>query len=319
VSENALKALNNNVVPATIPLTPNGSQGNWADEWARYMANSDCNFTFSGVQNVYTYAIDVGPADTLGGQGPGWTALMKSMSVGFGKGKYFPVANNAPDTGSQIEAALAAIFQEVQAVNSVFASTTLPVSVNVRGTNLNQVYIGVFRPDQTKNPRWFGNLKLYKLGVNTATSTLFLADAVGGAAENASTGFISGNAQSFWTSSSSFWSYRDPTQNGVGGNSDMPDGDLVEKGGAAQRIRVAFPTSQTTRNVYTCTSGTGLCAPGDLLSASLFNTANTDITAADMSAYTTYPVTSLSSSARPPPRSSQPRLRVPVRSPTATS
>jgi len=59
--------------------------------------------------------------------------------------------------------------------------------------------------------------------VNTATSTLFLADAVGGAAENASTGFISGNAQSFWTSSSSFWSYRDPTQNGVGGNSDMPD------------------------------------------------------------------------------------------------
>jgi len=176
VSENALKALNNNVVPATIPLTPNGSQGNWADEWARYMANSDCNFTLSGVQNVYTYAIDVGPADTLGGQGPGWTALMKSMSVGFGKGKYFPVANNAPDTGSQIEAALAAIFQEVQAVNSVFASTTLPVSVNVRGTNLNQVYIGMFRPDADAKPLWYGNLKRYKIGNFSGSFSLLTKD-----------------------------------------------------------------------------------------------------------------------------------------------
>jgi hypothetical protein len=32
-------------------------------------------------------------------------------------------------------------------VNSVFASSTLPVSVNVRGAFLNQVYMGVFRPD----------------------------------------------------------------------------------------------------------------------------------------------------------------------------
>ena len=34
--------------------------------------------------------------------------------------------------------------------------------MNVRGTNLNQVYIGVFRPDANKSPRWLGNLKLYQ-------------------------------------------------------------------------------------------------------------------------------------------------------------
>src|SRR6185436_8164893 len=117
--------------------------------------------------------------------------------------------------GSAIIDALNAIFTEVQAVNSVFASTTLPVSVNVRGTNLNQVYIGVFRPDENKAPRWLGNLKLYKLGVDSATQNLFLADANGRPAENASTGFISSNATSFWTTDSCFWQFRgtDPNSN----------------------------------------------------------------------------------------------------------
>ena len=40
------------------------------------------------------------------------------------------------------------IFSEIQAVNSVFASVSLPVSVNTEGTFLNQVYIGMFRPDE---------------------------------------------------------------------------------------------------------------------------------------------------------------------------
>src|SRR6185436_11591611 len=113
-------------------------------------------------------------------QGPSTTALFKSMA-GQGKGKYFGVnggdAQNVVDVINQI-------FAEVQAVNSVFASSTLPVSVNVRGTNLNQVYIGVFRPDANKEPRWLGNLKMYKLGVENATGQLFLADAAGAPAAN---------------------------------------------------------------------------------------------------------------------------------------
>ena len=53
---------------------------------------------------------------------------------------------------------------------------TLPVSVNVRGTNLNQLYIGVFRPDANDKPRWFGNLKAYQLKRDSATNTVFTVD-----------------------------------------------------------------------------------------------------------------------------------------------
>ena len=58
------------------------------------------------------------------------------------------------------------IFNEIQAVNSVFASASLPVSVNARGTYLNQVYMGMFRPDADASPRWRGNLKQYKFGLD---------------------------------------------------------------------------------------------------------------------------------------------------------
>ena len=101
-------------------------------------------------------------------------------------------------------------------MNSVFASVALPVSVNVRGTNLNQVYIGQFRPDVAKSPRWFGNLKMYKIGQD-ASGDAFLVDVDGNRAENAATGFISPNAKSFWTTGSTFWNHRAADENGTGG------------------------------------------------------------------------------------------------------
>ncbi len=288
--------------PGTIPITPNHEQGIWADEFAKFMANSDCNQSFAGVQNVITYTIDIVPGST--GNGPDHSALLKSMALN-GKGKYFPITDMS--SSAQLENALKSIFSEVQAVNSVFASTTLPVSVNVRGTNLNQVYIGVFRPDSNKAPRWLGNLKLYKLGVDSATQNLFLADATGLPAENASTGFISTTATSFWSVPSCYWQFRgtDPNSNATVPTtcdpatissaypywSDSPDGNLVEKGGAAQKQRTAFPSSNAARNLYTCVDGTGLCASGALLSDSPFNTGN--VTAADVGAYTTYGISTI--------------------------
>lgn len=279
--------------PTQIQLNPRGSEADWSDEYAEFMSNSDCNPTLDGVQNVYTYTIDILPTTKL--QELQHTALLKSMAA-KGKGKYFAVTDMT--TTSQFEGILKTIFQEVQAVNSVFASTTLPVSVNVRGTNLNQVYIGVFRPDAAKSPRWLGNLKLYRLGVDTSTepATLFLADAAGLAAENSSTGFITGSARSYWTEASTYWSYRDNALNGVGLTSDSPDGDLVEKGGAAQRLRLAYPTDQSGRSLYTCVNATltGNCAAGALLSATPFNSAN--VSAGEMGSFTTYSVGTLSAS-----------------------
>ncbi len=46
----------------------------------------------------------------------------------------------------------------------MFASVSLPVSVNTQGTYLNQVFVGMCTPDADAFPRWNGNLKQYKLG-----------------------------------------------------------------------------------------------------------------------------------------------------------
>ena len=299
-AQGMLSAIVGTSPPATIGISPSGEQGLWSDEYAKYMANGDCNPTLPGVQNVLTYTVDVMPKST--GQGPDHTAMLKSMAIN-GKGKYFPITD-ATNT-AELENAFKSIFAEVQSVNSVFASTTLPVSVNVRGTNLNQVYIGVFRPDENKAPRWLGNLKLYKLGVDTATQNLFLADAGGLPAENASTGFISTNATSFWSATSCFWQYRGADPNNPAAPpascpstpayaywSDKPDGNAVEKGGAAQKIRAAFPTSNAARKLYTCQDGSGnLCNPGDKLSSSPFIAAN--VAPVDVNAYLTYNIASL--------------------------
>ena len=160
----------------TIPISPSGSQDNVADEWARFMHNSNLG--------VVTYTVDVNKVTT--GQGPGWTALLKSMAS-VSTGKYFDVSSGVD--GSEISAALGDIFSEIQAVNSVFASVSLPVSVSTQGTYLNHIYVGMFRPDENAFPRWAGNLKQYKLGLNT-NNQLETEDANGNNAINSSTGFI---------------------------------------------------------------------------------------------------------------------------------
>ncbi len=264
--------------PDTIALNPSGQQGNWADEYARFMATSDVS-PLPGDQHITTYTVEIDPVSN--GQGPATTALFKSMAAN-GKGKYFAVDGG---DANNISTALNQIFQEIQAVNSVFASSTLPVSVNVRGTHLNQVYIGVFRPDASKAPHWFGNLKMYKLGLNAATSSLFLADANGLPAENPTSGFVAPTARSFWSEPSTFWSYRTATENGAGGVSDVADGELVEKGGVAQQLRIDYALSQVSRELFTCTDGSGgYCDTGDALSLSPFDTGNGDISMAALGA-----------------------------------
>ncbi len=270
----------------TISLTPNGEESNISDEWAQFLSTHDINSAQSGTQTVSTYTVDVDPVTT--GQGPSHTALLKSMA-NKGKGKYFSVSSST--SSASIADALNKIFTEIQAVNSVFASSTLPVSVNVRGTYLNQVYMGIFRPDGNSSPRWPGNLKQYQLGVIDGTNNLQLVDRTPLPVENASTGFITPTAKSFWTATSTFWdaSYY-PDAQGSGGTSDLPDGDIVEKGGAAQRLRSIYATSQTARNLYTCN---GTCTSNSLLSGTPFATSNTNITATSLGLTPVKSITSL--------------------------
>ncbi len=251
-----------------IPISPSGSQTNVADEWARFMRDSSKQIT------IYTLDID----KATNGQGPGWTALLKSMAS-VSSGKYFDVSSGV---SQNIVDALNTVLSEILAVNSVFASVSLPAASNAQSTFLNQVFIGMFRPDADALPRWPGNLKQYKLGL--VSGSLKLLDAAGSSAINANTGFITECARSFWTPSSvdTYWATQPQGDcNTVTGAdaSNYPDGPLVEKGGQGYVLR-----GSTTRTVKTCSATFASCT-------SLFDFATsastTAIPAASLGASTT--------------------------------
>jgi type IV pilus assembly protein PilY1 len=229
---------------------------NTADEWARFLNGTDVN-SLPGQQKIITYTIGVYAPQNINPDGSqvisntdqAMIKLLQSMAS-QGGGKYYAATDAA-----QVLQAILDILNEVQAVNSVFVSASLPVSVNTQGTFLNQVYMGMFRPDGSGSPRWLGNLKQYKIN-QAADGSLFLADTANAQAINPSTGFVSPNAKSFWTSDSAFWA-NNPSGT-TPSKSDLPDGEVVEKGGAAEQIRNAYATKQDDRRIYTCpTAGCG--------------------------------------------------------------
>lgn len=242
-----------------IPISPSGSQVNVADEWARFMKKS--------ANAITTYTVDIDKVTT--GQGPGWTALLKSMAS-VSSGKYFDVSSTT-GAGADIAKSLNQIFSEIQSVNSVFASVSLPVSVNTQGTYLNQVFVGMFRPDQDAFPRWSGNLKQYKIGyLNGALKLLDADDA--GAISSGGTGFIAECARSFWTPTAvdDYWEFKPQGSCLAVANADIsnyPDGNIVEKGAQAYRLRSVSTctgspetcTIATPRTVKTCSSVFASC------------------------------------------------------------
>jgi type IV pilus assembly protein PilY1 len=241
-------------------VVDSSDQKNWADEFARFMRGADVSGR-DGAQGIVTHGIAVTGASSDGNY-PNFI-----QGIANAGGGSFHSASNA----DVLVKALLEIFNEIQAVNSVFAAASLPVSVNARGTYLNQVYMGMFRPDADAKPRWRGNLKQYMFGLDSV-GNLSLVDANGTPAISASTGFISPNAVSFWTSPSTYWANQllgtPPT------GSDSADGEIVEKGAAAQRIRTSYATAQTARSVLTCVGCSGSAA------LQQFASSNTGVTAA---------------------------------------
>jgi Tfp pilus tip-associated adhesin PilY1 len=148
-----------------------------------------------GVQAITTHAVAVTGASSDGL----YPNFIKAMAT-QGGGQYYSASNV-----TQLTQYLTNIFNAIQAANSVFASASLPVSVNAQGTYKNQVFVGVFRPDGNGQPRWYGNLKQYKFTYDPTTNTLELGDVLGFPALNASTGFFMPTAVSAWTKSSTFW------------------------------------------------------------------------------------------------------------------
>ena len=274
----------------------------WGDEWARF------NYKNNG---IITYTITL-KSNT---DNPDYIRYMKNMAD-KGGGEAFVVESG--DVQGLVQALLR-IFNSIQAVNSVFAAASLPISVNAQGTFLNQIYFGMFRPDPSGLPRWAGNLKQYQFEVDKSGTVprLYMADTRVNASglhepaiNSARTGFFDPNAISFWTGKNTGASPDniDPTginpiysgakggffinaPSGAGDGFDLPDGEIVEKGGVAQRIRLenlvnnyaaTAGTSGNPRRLYTCSTGGSLstddCVPNSALSGTPFANSNDDIT-----------------------------------------
>lgn len=255
---------------AQITLSPGGSQSGAGDEWARFMATAS-------YPKIKTYTIDVDPSKT--GQGPGFTALLKSMAK-QGQGGYYAV-NSSTDNGSEIAQALKGALSEIQANNSVFASASLPVSVNTQGTFRNQVFIGMFRPDANLRPQWMGNLKQYKFKASVTNNqiNLNLVDADDVLAINADSGFLTPCARSFWTPSTAnmdaYWSFSPQgscLKIANSNQSNTPDGAIVEKGAAGFMLRAIDPSTRTVKT----------CDPASCTGLSNFDDANASITQAQL-------------------------------------
>ncbi|MCM5570622.1 PilC/PilY family type IV pilus protein [Burkholderiaceae bacterium FT117] len=232
-------------------LNRDKSDVRFGDEWAKFLYTTDVSDA-PGAQNVRLFTIDVfNKAQDLK-----QSALLKSMADQSGVGGYFTVGGDL----YALVSAFTNILTQIASVNSVFASASLPVSVNTQGTFLNQVFMGVFRPDANAQQRWQGNLKQYRFGLDGGT--MYLADSLGAVAVDAvNTGFIQNCAVSYWTSDSgTYW------ESITGMNlpsacetsalspwSDRPDGPMVERGGAAQRLRAL---GHAARNIRTCSNAT---------------------------------------------------------------
>ncbi|HEU4351596.1 MAG TPA: PilC/PilY family type IV pilus protein, partial [Burkholderiales bacterium] len=227
-----------------------------------------------GFQNVQVYTIDVFKDQ----QDQDQSALLFSMAK-YGGGRYFQAT-----TEEAILSALRQIMIEIQSVNTVFASASLPINATNRSQNENQVFIGMFRPDPGARPRWYGNLKRYQIAKFGQDFKLGDASSPPQEAVSVATGFIQPCAISFWTTDTtvfdnstapptdiSYWNFSSTAGSHLGTCttsttslfSDQPDGPQVEKGATAQVVRLGnlattSPDFLEHRTIYTCRNNSGV-------------------------------------------------------------
>lgn len=264
-TENAYES---SVVPplTALPATSSLKNGDtWTDEWTRFLYQSGAQVP-SGNNNgrIVTYILDAYNSQN----DAGYSASLQAAAI-QGGGRYYQVGSTQAVYNTLVD-----ILTQIQAVNSTFASASLPVNATNRAQNDNQVFIPMFRPDGNDQPRWMGNLKQYQL--IDYSGNIELGDSSGDPAVNTLTGFPTACAHSFWTTDSTdtthypngYWDYgtwqNTSTLNwnivpestyakgacatsSLSPYTDDPDGSIVEKGGAAEVIRKGDnpPTTNT--------------------------------------------------------------------------
>jgi type IV pilus assembly protein PilY1 len=228
------------VANTAVVLDTSEGNGGYALNWAYYMKNQ---------HSITTFAVALETAGCDVNYGAFLPALAEK-----GGGQFYAV--NSYQT---LVDALKNTFSTIASVNSVFAAVSLPVSVNTQGTYLDEIYVGMFRPGLNFLPRWYGNIKQYKLGLNSS-GVLKLEDADSNLAINTQTGFITECARSYWTPTTADSYWQDAQSGGcltvTGANSsNYPDGNIVEKGAQAYKVRGLDPASRVVKTCSTTFSG----------------------------------------------------------------
>lgn len=188
------------------------SNGNCLDEVAEFLATQDMNSSMTGDQLVYTNTVGFASQQQL-----------LSDTASAGKGNYY-LANDA----STLTKAFSDFYQEVRAQSTTYVAPGIAVNTFDRLNHLDELYYALFQP--AKGAVWNGNLKRYKLDIQTDATTgdrkAVIVDANGNAAIDNTTGFFKDTAKSWW--------------------SPKPDGKNVDQGGAASQL----PDVTSNRNVY---------------------------------------------------------------------
>lgn len=241
IAESLLLGIGGREVSDPLPLLPADHRGNWADEYARFLRRS----------GITSHTFDVLPEQTDTGRAR--SAWLRNVAR-EGRGHYVAIRSIR-----DLQQALRAVMRDVQSASAYLSPTAIPYDPARPGVQLNHVYTGVFRPTPTL--RWNGNLKHYTLGM--LDGHWIWQDSNGLAAQDALSGGLLEGGLSFWTQNSDYWQYRCADARStieMCGNpvsvSDAPDGAVVEKGGAGQRVRLA----DTERLLLVCPSDK-LCPP----------------------------------------------------------
>lgn len=179
---------------------PKNNNGKCANDLLKFL-NEEDQSDLDGKQTVKTY--------TIGFNTDSSTEDFMIDLAAFGGGTF-----TTADTASELTGVFKAILQDIYTDVTSFAAPSLTVNAFNKLFHRNEVYFSLFEP--SKNVRWDGNIKKYKICDGTDSCTLGeVVDADDSPAINAD-GVISSTAKSLWTSA--------------------PDGPAIKLGGAGPHI-----------------------------------------------------------------------------------
>jgi len=192
-----------------------------------------------GVQTIKTHTI----AFNLDGAGK---TYMETVATHGGGSSY------EADSADELLSVLTNITSSISAVDTTFTSPAATINQFNRLTHRDDIYFAVFKP--SVNPMWSGNVKRFRVGkVPGGSDEVLIRDRNDLPAINNATGFFADNSKSFW-----------PEKDDSGTAFATPDGNEVERGGAANQL--ALRSGGRDRRVYTWphNSSSSISSPVDL-------------------------------------------------------